>query len=443
MTSWGWPLIFLATIVNQLPLISFLVPTEPVYVYLGSRLAGEEEASATSGPWFLLAVCVLGAWIGNQGAYWLGRSAGGPVVRRMKVAEGAMTTARARFDRHGALFVAGAQLIWPIATLMQVMAGAWGMKPRTYLLASLGGALLAIAQYAVFGYASAWALGTLGLATDESLLVLIGPYWVLLGFGLLFALGTAIIVRRGRGHPALRIAYVVLLGIAMLVAVNLGTLDGRRGLAKRVAPLPLATACSVLDGVQVARSGPTALHVARPVNLVLTGVDDPDDVLASLGWTRVRTYVGGPIATPEALRLTWQGFPPAATVLLDGMPTDLAWQERPGAVPRVQLWLWPVIAPGAEAVFLGSVVEIDEVAFRLNGPVPSLAYDLRLDTDRARDRVAAALAAALPELEAALIGPQSTFEVSHEFRTDGQAAEVRPIRSEGLAAMCGVGQRTG
>ena len=138
----------------------------------------------------------------------------------------------------------------------------------------------------------------------------------------------------------------------------------------------------------------------------------------------------------EALRLTWAGTPPAATILLDDMPTDLAWQERPGAVPRVQLWLWPIIVPGEEPVFLGSVVEIDEVTFRLHGPVPSLAYDLRLRTDDTRDRVAASLASALSEGAISLIGPDEPLEVPDEFTTDGNTAEVRPQGSEGLVAMC-------
>ena len=137
----------------------------------------------------------------------------------------------------------------------------------------------------------------------------------------------------------------------------------------------------------------------------------------------------------EALRLTWAGTPPAATILLADMPTDLAWQERPGAVPRVQLWLWPVIVPGDEPVFLGSVVEIDEVTFRLNGPVPSLAYDLRLRTDDTRDRIAATLATAA-NASTTLIGPDEPFEVADEFTTDGKAAEVRAEGAQGLVAMC-------
>ena len=137
MLGWGWPVLLLVTIVNQLPVVSVLMPTEPVYVYLGTQLPG-------SG-WRSLAACVVGAWIGNQGSYWLGRTAGAAVIERMKVGQGAMARARALFDRHGAAFVVASQLIWPIATLAQVMSGAWGMRPLTFLWASGLGAATAAA----------------------------------------------------------------------------------------------------------------------------------------------------------------------------------------------------------------------------------------------------------------------------------------------------------
>ena len=148
MESWGVPVLFVATVVNSLPVVSFLVPTEPAYLYIGTQLA-----SGTG--WVSLVACMLGAWIGNQGAFWLGRTAGARVVNRMKVAGGVIERTKERFDRAGARFVVVAQLIWPIATLAQVMAGVWGMRPRTYLVASFFGAVLAIMQYAFVGYLSA------------------------------------------------------------------------------------------------------------------------------------------------------------------------------------------------------------------------------------------------------------------------------------------------
>ena len=54
-------MLLLVTIVNQLPVVSVLMPTEPVYVYLGTQLPG-------SG-WTSLLACVVGAWIGNQGSH--------------------------------------------------------------------------------------------------------------------------------------------------------------------------------------------------------------------------------------------------------------------------------------------------------------------------------------------------------------------------------------
>ena len=447
MESWGVPVLFLATVLNQLPVISFLVPTEPAYLYVGTQLARGTG-------WTSLIACMLGAWIGNQGAFWLGRSAGARVIDRMKVGAGAMARARAMFERQGARFVVVAQLIWPIATLAQVLAGAWGMAPRTYLVASGAGAVLAIAQYAIVGYLSAVGLAALGLSPEESVLVWLGPYLVLIGFVVLLALGAAIILTRGRSTLPLRVAYVGLLGIGMLIALNLGTLTTRSGAAP-VGSVPLDLACRALDATLVARTGPTPLHQAQPINLVLVDIDDPASVLEGIGWLRNATYAGDDLGAHDIVRLTYDGLPPAGTLTLEGIGTELAWQEERGVVPRTQLRLWPVAVPdGAPPVFLGSVARIDEVTLRLVGRVPSLAYDLWPATDEARDREAARIADALPGASVGMVGPGNPavpfvpppnvdpFEaypaaVANEFFSDGRAAELRNDGAEGLAEVCG------
>lgn len=446
MESWGVPVLFVATVVNSLPVVSFLVPTEPAYLYIGTQLANGTG-------WASLIACMLGAWIGNQGAFWLGRTAGARVVNRMKVAGGVIERTKERFDRAGARFVVVAQLIWPIATLAQVMAGVWGMRPRTYLVASFFGAVLAIAQYAAVGYLSAVGLRALGLEPEESILAWLGPYLVLIGFVALLALGTAIVLSKGRGALPLRAAYAGLLGVGMLVAVNLGTLTGRTG-EVALDPVPLETACRALNETLIARTGPTPLHQAQPINLVLLGIDDPGAVLERLGWLRNATYAADDLDGFDILRLTLRGVPPAATLELDGTATALAWQEERGAVPRTQLRLWPVAVPdGSPSVYLGSVARVDEITLRLSGRVPNLAYDLRAGIDTARDQEAALIAGAVPGASAELIGPDNgpvserspdtdPFEgapvsVTNEFFSDGRAVEVRVEGVARLAEVCG------
>ena len=76
LTSLGPALLLLASAVNQLPIVSVLVPTEPVYVYLGTRLASGEG-------WVSILAYMIGAWVGNQGSFWLGRTAGPRLLPRM------------------------------------------------------------------------------------------------------------------------------------------------------------------------------------------------------------------------------------------------------------------------------------------------------------------------------------------------------------------------
>lgn len=431
MLSWGVPALLLATIVNQLPVISVFVPTEPVYVYLGTQLP--------QGGWTSLLACMLGAWIGAQGSFWLGRTAGARVLARMNAAPAAMARARALFERRGPPFVVLAQLIWPIATLCQVLAGAWGMRPRTYLLVSALGAVLAVLQYAAIGYASATGLAALGLQPKEPLLVLLGPYWLLIGLALMLLVGWALILRRARHALPLRIAHAALLALAMFVAINLGTLTGRAEAAGRIAPLPLELACRALDETLIARTGETPLHAAQPVNLALVGYYAPDALLGGLGWLRNRTYAGDDLDPAEILRLTYRGLPPASSLLIEGVATDLAWQERRGAVPRTQLRLWPVAVPsGVPPLYLGSVGRIDAVTLRLAGriPLPVLAYDLFPFTDSARNSQAEAITRAVPGASWQLLGPSIRPEEESQFETDGRIAVLRTPGAPTLTQIC-------
>ncbi|MGR3464403.1 VTT domain-containing protein [Limimaricola sp.] len=429
MMSWGIPALLLATMINQLPVISVFVPTEPVYVYLGTQIP--------DGGWTSILACMLGAWIGAQGSFWLGRTAGARVLARMNAAPAAMHRAQSLFERRGAPFVVIAQLIWPIATLSQVLAGAWGMWPRTFVVVSGVGAVLAVSQYVAIGYVSARGLAALGLQPEEPLLVWLGPYWVSIGLALMLLVGTALILRRARHALPLRVAYAGLLALAMFVAVNLGSLTGRAQAANRVAPLPLSLACRALDETLVARTGDTPLHAAQPVNLALIGFDDPATLLRELGWLRNRTYAGDDLDAVEVLKLTFEGLPPASSILLDGVATDLAWQKARGTVPRTQLRLWPVAVPdGAPPLYLGSVGRIDTVTLRLSGRVPVLAYDLFPFTDTARNREAEAIARAVAGARWQLVGPRAPVEAESQFESDGRLAALQAPGSPGFGRIC-------
>jgi membrane protein DedA with SNARE-associated domain len=437
MLSWGPPVLLLAALINQIPVVSLFLPTEPVYLYIGTRLAAGEG-------WTALLACMLGAWIGSQGSFWLGRTAGAAVLARMDLAPAAMTRARALFQRHAALALVLSQLVWPIAKPMQVLAGAWGMRPLTFLLASGLGAPLAIAFYAAIGYGSAVGLAALGLRPEQSILAWLGPYSVLIGAVLLLMVGGGLIILRGPGAPALRAAYVALLALAMLAALNLGALMGVTAEEAPLGPVPPELACRALDETLLARAGPTPLHAIQPVNLVLVGIDEPNLVLGRLGWLRNRTYAANPPNPFDVLRLTLTGRPPAATIFLDGHATALAWQEESGTLPRVQLRLWRVeTPPGVAHVYLGSVVQVDAVALRLSGRVPALTYDLFPVTDAARDATAAAFAREVPGATLALTGPTEAPFVEEgarivvtDFRSDGLAAEVRAEGAPALAEIC-------
>jgi len=146
----------------------------------------------------------------------------------------------------------------------------------------------------------------------------------------------------------------------------------------------------------------------------------------------------GNIDVLEHAYFTWSGLPPASTLMVDGRATVMAWQEARGAIPRVQLRLWPVQVPdGAGPVYLGSVARIDGISMRLDGWLPTLAYDLEANIDIERDRVAATLAK-LTSARAALLGQAGTVENS-QYETDGGVVDVH--RETTILNLCATASR--
>ncbi len=416
LDMWGTPFLALIAFANSIPFLSYLIPAEPAFAFAGTRIA-----SGTGWSWLIAAY--VGAWCGCQCSFWIGRLAGNRFVDRVGADGGVIARIRGLYERRGPMMVVIAQMIAPLSTLAQAMAGVFGMNPRTYAVISLLGAAIEIGQYALLGYLGATVLAAFGLTPGQFFLEWVGPYAAFALLTLLIVLGGARIVRRGHAPLGLRFAYACAYSFALVVAVSLGSLAISSDREALVEPVPFSTACGIFDQQLVASAGPTPLHPAQPINLVLTGID-PEAALAEAGWLRSPAISQGNIDVLEHAHFTWSGLPPASTLLVEGRATALAWQEARGAIPRVQLRLWPVAVPdGAPSVYLGSVARIDGVSFLLDGWLPTLTYDLEAKIDIERDRFGATLSK-LTSARTGIFAPAAIIE-DGGYETDGRVIEVK------------------
>lgn len=414
--TFGAPLLMLIAFANAIPFLSYLIPAEPAFAFAGTRIA-------SGSGWSWLIAAYVGAWCGCQCSFWMGRLAGSRFVDRVGAESSLIGRIRSLYERRGVFMVVIAQTIAPISTLAQAMAGVFGMNPRTYALISLVGAAVEVGQYALIGYLGATVLAAFGLTPGQFFFEWVGPYVAFALLLVLVVLGAARIIRRGRATLFLRLAYASAYSFALVVAVSLGSLALSSDREILVEPVPLRTACRILAQPLMASAGPTVLHPAQPINLVLTGFD-PKIGLSRAGWLRSPSMAQGDTDVLEHARLTWSGLPPVSTLLLDGRATDLAWQKARGTIPRVQLRLWPVEVPnGAPIIHLGSVARIDGISLQLNGWLPTLAYDLEADTDAERDKFGAALSNTVAAQTTLL--PLQVVPAEREFETDGRVLEIK------------------
>jgi len=275
LDTWGAPFLLLLAFANSIPFLSYLIPAEAAFVFVGTRLA-------SGSGWSWLIAAYLGAWCGCQCSFWIGRLAGSRFVDRLGTDGGVIARIRDLYQRRGPMMVVIAQMIAPISTPAQAMAGVFGMNPRSYALISLLGAGIEIAQYALIGYLGATVLAAFGVTPGQVLFEWVGPYAAFALLFVLIVLGGARLVRRGRAPLALRFAYASTYTFALVVAVSLGSLAISSDRDVFVEPVPLSAACGILERPLIASAGPTLLHPAQPINLVLSGFD-PEVALAQAG----------------------------------------------------------------------------------------------------------------------------------------------------------------
>jgi membrane-associated protein len=127
-----------------------LIPSETIVI-----TAGVVVAQGGLRLWLLIPVVALGAMVGDNLAYWLGRKVGDPIVQRLVRSE--QSQARLRWAeratrRHGSVVVIAGRFIPGGRTVSTLAAGTLEMPWRTFLLADVVAATLWAVYATMLGY---------------------------------------------------------------------------------------------------------------------------------------------------------------------------------------------------------------------------------------------------------------------------------------------------
>jgi len=127
-----------------------LIPSETVVI-----TAGVAAARNGLSVWLLIPAATVGAVVGDNLVYWLGRSVGDPVVRRL--ARGETSQQRLRWAeraiaRHGAVIIIASRFIPGGRTVSMLAAGTLELRYRTFLIADVAAALAWALYATLLGY---------------------------------------------------------------------------------------------------------------------------------------------------------------------------------------------------------------------------------------------------------------------------------------------------
>ncbi len=163
--GWAYATAFLAALLEAVPVLGSFVPGSTVIVAI-SALVPLGQLSLG----IILFSAILGAVIGDGGAYWLGHRFKRHILELWPLSAYPAVIAQSEefFRRHGTLAVLFARFVAPIRAFVPITAGALGMAPVRFFTVNIP----AIALWAVLHVVSSAVAGSAVAQWGER----IGPY---------------------------------------------------------------------------------------------------------------------------------------------------------------------------------------------------------------------------------------------------------------------------
>jgi membrane protein DedA with SNARE-associated domain len=121
--------LFLAAVLEAIPVVGALVPGSTIILALGALVPGGELNL-----WGVLAAAIAGAALGDGSAFWAGHRSQREILGAWPMSKypAVMAQSEAFFQRWGALAVFFARFVPPIRAFVPVTAGALGMPPARF-----------------------------------------------------------------------------------------------------------------------------------------------------------------------------------------------------------------------------------------------------------------------------------------------------------------------
>jgi membrane-associated protein len=191
----GYLMLFLAALLESVPVAGSVVPGSTVILALSALVPGGELQLE-----WVLATAAAGALLGDGSAFWIGHRAQREILNAWPMSHYPRVVARseALFHRWGALAVFFGRFVPPIRAFVPITAGALGMASSRFYLVNIPAVLLWAAAHVLPGVVAVSALhehaGMHGIGVGKH-------YWIVLVLGgaLIVAVASWLIRRRYAG----------------------------------------------------------------------------------------------------------------------------------------------------------------------------------------------------------------------------------------------------
>jgi len=160
-TSYGYPIVVLGAFVENVLFLGLLVPNAVF-------LAGVFAQRGTLELPVVIAMGCVGAFLGDNVDYWLGRAGWAPLLYRFGMKD-SLVRAGDLMTRRATLVLIIGRFVYYVRSFIATAAGTLGVRYPKFALADLTGALAWSATYALSGYLSGTVLTSLPGAVANGL----------------------------------------------------------------------------------------------------------------------------------------------------------------------------------------------------------------------------------------------------------------------------------
>lgn len=401
--------LFFGALLDALIGANFFVPGEPFLLAAGYQLYNGLV-------WGVLAVA-LGAFIGDQASYFIGRRMGISAQRRLITWQPKTKRSVARFRllmyRKGNYVLVFARLLGPIAWLVPFLAGSQRVAWRRFSLYSAFGLVLGVGQWILWGYLLAAGIDNFPWWQSLNVFVVEHQY----SLGIVLFLVIMLIVRhfwRLPQHNSL-----LLLGLLCVILwVNYVHFFQS---SDDFTPSQPRLYFELSNNNFKAYPGYSNIYDAQGVNVIFYG-ESPAAMMQWLGWIENKTFSRHELELGDYWRLLKNKTPPVSDLFWQGQPQHFAYQKAGTLSNRVHIRWWYAGKDAAtmQKVWLGAISYDDGLSITFHSGIPTLLHRIDANIDKQRNDLAKEILSSrhwVAEIE--VLSSPIMLDERHEYYSDG------------------------